>query len=277
MNYFEEILENKLSEEKALCKKLKRRYERLSRYEGVRLDYHFCKEKERGAYYLHERGESYNQRTYCGKSQAKKVANIQEYRYLKEAIRICEKNIKSISQLLTNYHSPYPDDVAPLLSRAYQDQSQSKEWLFGACRTDKWLKKKTEFRENYFSAHPVSHPENLTQLTVDGTATRSKSEVNIYDFLYSIGCKIIYEMPVFIDDTWYVADFLVLLPNGAEIIIEHMGMTHVHSYMDYKSNIIEKFIRSGWVPNVNLIVTYDDVNGSIDMQAIARQIYAFMR
>lgn len=277
MNYFLEVLESKLNEEKILYKKIKRRIEKLSKYEGLRLDYNYCKVNDKGSYYLHKPGAPHNQRCYCGKSDAKTISNIQEYRYLKEAMKICEKNIEAIAELLSNYHSPYPDDVAPLLSRAYQDQTQSKAWLFGIGRADKWLKEQSKFRENFFNSHSIPHVENLTHLTVDGTAVRSKSEVNIYDFLYSAGCKIVYEMPVPIEDDWYVADFLVLLPNGLELIIEHMGMTHVHSYMDYKSGIVEKFIRSGWVPNVNLILTYDDVDGNLDMQAIARQVYAFMR
>ena len=134
------------------------------------------------------------------------------------------------------------------------------------------LRKKAEdfMKEEYL---PYVFSDTQTRhITSDGTIVRSKSELIIYELLLQYHITFRYEKPIIIGGVEYRPDFTILLPDGRVIYWEHAGMMIKEEYRERHKKKMNAFESAGIVPWDNLIVTYDDRYGNININLIISEI-----
>ncbi len=114
--------------------------------------------------------------------------------------------------------------------------------------------------------------ENKKMITSHGLRVRSKSEVLIAEKFYENKVEFHYEEILHIGQEVFVPDFTIKADNGDLIYWEHCGMTGNQSYMRHHNMKIKKYEKIGIVPWKNLIITYDDENGNIDLAIVDSEI-----
>ncbi len=111
-------------------------------------------------------------------------------------------------------------------------------------------------------------PEAKVHRTSRGLAVRSKSELLIAERLYEYGVPFRYEPAMHIDRYEISPDFTVMTPGGKIFYWEHCGMPGRNDYMKKHKWKMDLYETRGIVPWKNLIVTYDDEDGHIDLAEI---------
>lgn len=112
----------------------------------------------------------------------------------------------------------------------------------------------------------------LTQRTSTGEFVRSKSEVIIYELLLKYDLAFRYECQKYIDGYPIHPDFTIYRRDGKIFYWEHCGLMNQQNYIDSYHWKLDKFEKDGIVPWDNLILTYDDRFGNIDVNIIESEI-----
>ena len=60
------------------------------------------------------------------------------------------------------------------------------------------------------------------------------------------------------------------------MLIEHLGLMSDADYQDDQYEKLCLYIMEGYIPNVNLLLTFDDKDGNINVPAISKMIDAIM-
>lgn len=128
-----------------------------------------------------------------------------------------------------------------------------------------------EYKQRYYEA-------SLIHKTLKGELVRSKSEVIIANMLYEAGIAYEYEKELDLkEDRIKIPDFTIDdAESGMLFYWEHCGMmtdSHYRKRWEDKKAVYEKH---DIIEGENLIVSYDDVNGSIDSVAIKSLIEKFL-
>ena len=108
--------------------------------------------------------------------------------------------------------------------------------------------------------------------TSRGLKVRSKSEVLIAEMLYIFNIQFRYEQVIRINGIVLVPDFTIRLPNGKIFYWEHCGLMSSREYREHQKWKMEMYEKAGIVPWKNLIVTYDDEDGNINVGIIESEI-----
>jgi hypothetical protein len=111
-------------------------------------------------------------------------------------------------------------------------------------------------------------PEGKRFRTSRGLLVRSKSEVMIAEMLYAYRLPFRYEQLLEVDGASYAPDFTVMRPDGSIAYWEHMGKVGDLRYYDRQLTKLRAYYTVGVVPWKNLIVSYDDDEGSLDTASI---------
>lgn len=122
--------------------------------------------------------------------------------------------------------------------------------------------------------------EHLIHRTARGEMVRSKSEVIIANALAAKGVDYAHERPLTIEGVTKYPDFTIEdMESGQTIYWEHCGMLHVPSYRRRWEEKLAWYRTHGILPhqegsgeNGTLIVTRDEMNGSIDSAKISKLI-----
>lgn len=133
----------------------------------------------------------------------------------------------------------------------------------------KWLAEPTEY-------NPYM-PEEKTNRTPSGIYVRSKSELLIATMVESYNGPYKYEEKVRLNNRDVYSDFSFLdksITRG--IKWEHFGMMNNSDYRQKSHAKIKDYLDSGYRLGYDLIVTYDDENGSIDMELVQRLIQTYI-
>lgn len=136
----------------------------------------------------------------------------------------------------------------------------------------------SEWESAKYSSH-AGHPENLRFMSMKGHPVRSKSEMLYANQLYMSGIPYRYECDMRLDDgTTVCPDFLVLNPNTGVIIPhEHFGMFDREDYRKANTEKLNSYIRNGFYPGLNFIVTYETNDRVFDSQQIQEVIDDFWK
>ena len=110
------------------------------------------------------------------------------------------------------------------------------------------------------------------QLTSRGLKVRSKSELLIAEKLYENNIAFRYEQVIRNDEFMVVPDFTILRKDGKIFYWEHMGLTSSKQYLDRQLQKIRSYASIGITPWDNLILTFDNKNGELDLRIIDSEI-----
>ena len=119
-------------------------------------------------------------------------------------------------------------------------------------------------------------PEGLTQKTEHGEMVRSKSEQLIANCLYHAGIPYDYERPVKVGNISYIPDFTMLNVRERKLRLwEHLGKMDNPEYAEAAVKKINNYIKAGFYPWDNLILTYETAQTPLDSDIIKTCIKEF--
>jgi hypothetical protein len=119
-------------------------------------------------------------------------------------------------------------------------------------------------------------PEGLRHVCSDGTRVRSKSELIIVETMIRKKIPFFYELEHDINGTIMHPDFTAYSEKfDCEIIIEHLGMMNELNYIVNTYDKLYKYLMAGWNFGRDLLVTYDDSDGNIDVRMINALLDSF--
>lgn len=136
--------------------------------------------------------------------------------------------------------------------------------------TAEWdlLRESTEWENAEFEQSSY-RPDEKLQPTSRGISVRSKSEALIAEKLFEFGVPFRYEQVLHIGKYDYAPDFTVLNVRTEKIYYwEHFGLVNSEKYQEHRRKKLSTYESAGIVPWDNLIATYDDANGKLDLQFI---------
>ncbi|MBQ3281717.1 MAG: hypothetical protein IJH41_04865 [Eubacterium sp.] len=203
--------------------------------------------------------------SYLGDETDLDVKAIKEKHFLSRALKKLDEHIVLMEKYSENIE---PFDCVYInrkLPKVYQLTDDHLKQVVGLTSEEKWyqdaLKEKSELDEKY----GISYESELTHKAKDGTLTRSKSEVAIFNEFLERGKPCIYEMPTHVKPYLMHPDFTFYSNRyNRPIIWEHAGMLGDPDYMQSFSERMDKYIRAGFVPCVDIIFTFDTMRGDID-------------
>ena len=115
-------------------------------------------------------------------------------------------------------------------------------------------------------------PDELKHKTSFGLRVRSKSELIIAEMLFKYDLPFRYEEVIHIGNSSFAPDFTVRRRDGKLIYWEHEGLTNVKEYLEWQVYKERMYAGIEITPWDNLIVTYDDSNGSLNLGIVEAAI-----
>lgn len=113
------------------------------------------------------------------------------------------------------------------------------------------------------------YPEQLTVPTVANHYVRSKSEGMITNVLVTKRIPYHYEEILYINGMPIYPDFVIKHPLSGKLYVwEHLGMVDDHEYLTKNMQKVIKYIEAGYIPGVNLILTYETKNNPLDIRYV---------
>ncbi|MBE6031135.1 MAG: hypothetical protein E7225_06020 [Clostridiales bacterium] len=202
--------------------------------------------------------------------------------YIEKEIEVLNGNIKLISKAKADIEKHFmSEDVNSILSYI-SNSNQRKAYLDYFSLPDnpchkmpidysrysleiiKWANEDYN-RSNYM-------PERLMNITSRGLLVRSKSEVGIIEQVYGYRVPFHYEEIIERNGIRVVPDLILPDVRGNFWIWEHAGMMNNPEYRNRHKMKMEKYELLGYYPWKNMIVTYDDEYGHINMKTIRSEI-----
>lgn len=133
-------------------------------------------------------------------------------------------------------------------------------------------------REKVATARRIGDGEGYR--TLRGDFVRSKSEVIIADRLHMKGIPYRYEIyfPMEFEDINYVyPDFEILnMRTREEFLWEHLGKMGDEGYSETQLKKISGYVRSGFIPGKNLLLSFESRNRPLDTCYVDAMIDAFL-
>lgn len=187
-------------------------------------------------------------------------------RFISESIPWLQQNIKVLTRTVKSYHPYEPSQICvsgkeiPMIE------------LLKVCEDETFMEK-----DEAWLAVSVKHnpkfPERLIQVTTRGDRVRSKSEAIIASFLYSQGIPYCYEAALELDSITFYPDFTIRRPRDGRIIYwEHFGMIGDAGYEKKIESKLRFYREHQITPWNNLLTTYDNPEGGIDLSMVSSAI-----
>lgn len=183
--------------------------------------------------------------------------------YLTKAIRAIDLDINLMNKLLSNYE---PSDENGIMREFLEARPELGRYVYSVqMNGDEWAR-------DYQPASDM-FDDDLKAVSADGTSMRSMAEIAISSRLERYDIPYRYEAPLGIPDYSFVPDFTIKRPRDGMIIYwEHLGLVSDEDYMRNNSRKFEIYREYGIVPWKNLIVTYGNEKGGINMKIIDAMI-----
>ncbi|MBQ3123717.1 MAG: hypothetical protein IJC14_06115 [Firmicutes bacterium] len=182
--------------------------------------------------------------------------------YLKAKKKLIKNNITALETFIASYQAITMENIRAMIPGRFQHFAD--ELFLPPSANDDWASQPYE-KATYNSSA-------LRHMTSKGLLVRSKSEVLIAELLYALGLPFHYEEVLYINGATYIPDFTILAPDGSIWYLEHCGMTNDPEYLHRHFKKMEAYAAAGIAPWKNLIVTYDNEHGDIDLMAIKKEI-----
>lgn len=197
------------------------------------------------------------------------VGNLARKEYLKTEIGVLEQDIRLLEDLINMYVDPAADEI---LHRMPERLRMLPENLFFQAQSGDCSQTAVrEWAANYKKSSYMA--EKRTKTTSRGEKMRSMAEVAIAEIYYKHDIPFCYEAEITIGKYTVSVDFLgKRLRDGKLFYHEHCGMTGDSDYMKRHKWKLNLYEGAGIVPWDNLLITYNDAEGNIDMQLIESEI-----
>lgn len=108
--------------------------------------------------------------------------------------------------------------------------------------------------------------------TTFGLRVRSKSELLIAEMLHKYNLPFRYEQMLYFDNSSLAPDFTIKRSDGKLFYWEHEGLTDSQDYLNRQLKKSQIYAMNRIVPWNNLIVTYDNADGVIDLRIVESEI-----
>lgn len=169
-------------------------------------------------------------------------------KYILEAkLRDCADTIALCNAFLKKAETRASHESALREKRPYLSKL-AQVTCFDLSEIEKWE------REDF--AHNNFHPENLKHRGPNGIMMRSKSETAIGTALAERGIPFRYECALDLNGLVIYPDFTILDPRSRALCYwEHLGILDDDKYIAAAANKISSYIRAGFIPGVNLILS----------------------
>ncbi|MGN0659181.1 MAG: hypothetical protein ACI4LA_06205 [Emergencia sp.] len=221
-------------------------------------------------YYKRKTRDGKTEEKYIPIDQKRHIEQLKTRAFLEKGCSLIKSNRAAMDRFLRDYQNFDPLAIGSRLGKAYRILPEDCYRICGIQSQENWEKRR--FRTNPFRT------ESLTMKTIKGSRVRSKSELVIANQLYLSGIPYRYEPELCLGDKTVYPDFEILrTADHRTFYWEHQGMTSDETYMDRADEKIRLYREHGIIPWKNLILTYDDENGTLDSEIIARIIDVFLK
>lgn len=191
------------------------------------------------------------------------ISSLARKEYLRAERDIIEHNIELLTKIEERYIEVTEDNVFRKIKKAYKDLPE--KYFLSNCREEgSWGE--CAYEQSCYK------PENKIHVTSRGLKVRSKSELIICENLYANHVEFRYEQILKIGDKTFAPDFTIKRQDGKIIYWEHCGLINNEAYMASHKNKIRTYEGAGIVPWDNLIVTYDNPDGTLNIRIIDSEI-----
>ncbi len=196
------------------------------------------------------------QRQYLPKSKRKYAEQLAVKKYLllrmKELIQeeravgsYISHHRESVSEQMLAPDSPYSELLAPY----FQPESSDLQ---------SWMESPYEQNKKY--------PEQKIYGTGAGIHVRSKSESMIVYLLHDYKIPFRYESELELGQVTVYPDFTIRHPKTGKLFLwEHLGMMGDPTYRRNALSKLQLYMEHGWIPSVNLILTFETKEYPLDM------------
>lgn len=255
--------ESALNELKNLRAAVEKQYNSVAAFDAFTLITSCHKSRGKLHYYLKQKGNS--KLRYLRANEDAIVNNIKSERYLRKLLQIIDQDIRLLECVNKDYVIPQHAGINSLLPKTYR-MNASPVLGSSSDAAKEWKKKKEAEKSRY----AVYRPEDLNYMALDGTMMRSLSEVNIANYLISLGITFVYELPITVNGIRLLPDFIILSPidNKTEILIEHQGAMGNENYHSKYIRTLLNYLNTPLIPNKDVFFTFNHLDGHLDLRQI---------
>ena len=188
-------------------------------------------------------------------------------RYLIKTRKVLDKNLDVVSKALDKYDEIDENMILGEFVRKHPELIGGIS--YGCTDNEEWA---ADYRM------PVGlHEENLKSTAASGRKMRSKGEIIIASRLDYFKIPYRYEAPIPHPDINRVPDFTIKKPHDNKIFYwEHLGLVADSGYIDNNLLKLREYEQIGITPWNNLIITYDQGDGGIDVKIIDAMIQGYL-
>ncbi|MBQ9014645.1 MAG: hypothetical protein IJ109_00860 [Firmicutes bacterium] len=210
---------------------------------------------------------------YLSRKNTAIVQGLKDKKELDRSLKKLEQNLDILEKLQAQY-TEIPDLMPAGMSLSSQTKGPLQK-VAPMLSRDSIAEIASRWRTEH-NGNTDYRPEERIHRTSDGICVRSKSELAIYEYLKSHGISFVYELPLQLGDHLRYPDFtLIRRSDGKVFLWEHLGMMSDPSY--YRSNInkIYEYMAENYLPDRDMLFSYDYEDGSIDLLEVDRMLRGF--
>jgi len=223
--------------------------------------------KEHGKPFLIlERRNSAGRHRYNIKSDDNRIIPILRGSFFRKELDVLLRNKYVLEQTLSRIREfDYSREYMKLMNKLDMLDGVTIDKLLSSEEASEWENEPYE-QLNYM-------PERKVHPTSRGLKVRSKGEVIIAERMYQHNIPFRYEQVIRPDESsMWAPDFTIRRQDGKIFYWEHLGMMSVKDYADKQRRKMLAYGQMNIVPWDNLIVTYENANGSVDQKIVESEI-----
>ncbi|MBQ8469087.1 MAG: hypothetical protein IJ547_00645 [Clostridia bacterium] len=233
---------------------------------------HLCVVKPKGSHYVQYYHATYGDdgkeiRTYLSKQDDALIRQLAQKEYDRKVTKAAKRELQTINRFLNAYPARLPEDV-------YNSYMEERRELITPIVTP-W----EAFAEQWQAARyePNPYPMEKSFPTARGELVRSKSEVEIANYLYYRDIPYRYECPLRLKDgqktlTLY-PDFTILDRATREVVLlEHLGRMDDPGYVN---RVLEKrrvYEEHGFFEGENILYTWESGEHPLTRRQVERKL-----
>ena len=205
----------------------------------------------------------------CINKDTQMIHDLARREFLEKELDILKTNIVLVEGLLDEYRDTSTETILSFLP-------QRVKWLptkfFLSEQENEAMEKFRLWLEEPYeqSSYKAEYKRHITSR---GLAVRSKSELAIAETLYKYDIPFRYEQVLHLGKYDVAPDFLPRnRRTGKQFYLEHCGLPGDGRYMKHHKWKMDLYESVGIVPWDNLIVTYDDTEGNLDLKVVESEL-----